>query len=626
MELLRKQEFPAPVNAFSPPFSFDVAPARRDCCRPMATTPPAPPAPPTRAGLFVPAFALRRPNDAGCGDTLAVQEMATWCARHGFSVLQLLPINETSGDNSPYNAISSCALDITTLTVDPDHLPGLTPETLHHLFPADLQHRLAQGPVAYRQVKALKWHLCREAFARFSAGPSDPALQRAFDQFRATEESWLFPYALFRTLMAIHQESPVWEEWPRHHRSPKAALAWLKKLGPDRRTAFEVEVRFYQFVQWVLHRQWEQTAAHAAALGVALMGDIPFGVSRSSADVWAQPEQFNLQWCGGAPPEPLFQPDEFTKKWGQNWGVPLYRWNIMEHDDFAWWRRRVRQTTRIFRMFRIDHVLGFYRVFAFPWHPRDNHRFTHLTPDEVKAAAGDLPRFLPHDDESPESRAANHAAGERLLRILQQAAGDTTIVAEDLGVVPVYVRPSLLSLGISGFKIPMFERDEASQEYKPTADYPPLTLATLSTHDHETMRGLWDRLWAAIEADLGPGTIPRGDEGLGPSGKQAAWELYRLQRFARLDDRTLIRDFEPAVHQALLRALWATPSWLAIAMITDLFALNLRFNVPGPVSESNWSERLPFTTADLLTGTFRPDLQATFRPTLSAAGRIPTDR
>jgi 4-alpha-glucanotransferase len=549
--------------------------------------------------------------------------MADWCAHHGFSVLQVLPINETSGDNSPYNAISSCALDITTLTPEPAHVPGLTQEAVDRAISPELRPLLASGPVRYRQVKALKWQLCREAFAHFcTPGGAAPALLKAFDNFRAAEEAWLFPYALFRALMAAQDDSPVWEAWPPHLRTPASALAWLRHLAPERRALFEVEIRFYQFTQWVLHRQWEETAAHAAANGVALMGDIPFGVSRSSADVWAQPEQFDLQWCGGAPPEPLFQPDEFTKTWGQNWGIPLYRWDIMEHDGFAWWRRRVRQTTRFFKIFRIDHVLGFYRVYSFPWPPQDNARYASLTPDEVRALAGALPRFLPHDDDTEASRTANQAAGERLLRVLQDAAGDAVITAEDLGVVPIYVRPSLLALGISGFKIPMFEREEAGQEYKPTSEYPVLSLATLSTHDHETMRGMWERLWAAIEADLGPGAVPRGDQGLGEAGKQAAWELYRLHRFAQLDDRSLLRDFEPAAREALLRALWATPSWLAIAMITDIFGLDLRFNVPGPVSESNWSERLAFTVEDLMNPAWRPEVQQGLRPALHAAARL----
>lgn len=580
---------------------------------------------PTRqAGVFVPVFALRRAGDAGCGDTRAVREMARWCSRQGFRVLQLLPINETSGDNSPYNAISSCALDITTLTPEPKEIPGLTPATLASILTKETQVELSHGPVAYRRVKALKWSIVRAAFDHFEQSPqAHREDQASFARFCAAEKSWLDDYALFRALVEEHDGSPVWEAWPARHRTPASARAWLRRLGPTRRDQIHQLIRFYQFAQWVLYQQWEQTARAAAHCGVSLMGDIPFGISRSSADVWAAPEQFDLQWSGGAPPEPLFQPDEFTKKWGQNWGIPLYRWDVMEKDGFSWWRRRVQLTTRFFRIFRIDHVLGFYRIFAFPWPPQDNHLYTSLSREEVLATVGDLPRFRPRDDESEASRQANQAEGERLLRMIQEAAGDAIIVAEDLGVVPVYVRPSLQTLGISGYKIPMFERDESSREYRPLSTYPILSLAALSTHDHETMRGMWERLWGVIESELGVGTIPEGDAGLSPAGKEAAWELYRLLRFAGLDDRTLIRDFEPSVRPALLRAVWQAPSWLAIALLTDLFGLNLRFNVPGPVSESNWSERLPFMVEDLLDKSYRPDIQATIRQDLAEAQRLP---
>ena len=106
--------------------------------------------------------------------------------------------------------------------------------------------------------------------------------------------------------------------------------------------------------------------AHAEQRGVALMGDIPFGVSYYSADVFSRPNEFMLDWFGGAPPEPLFKDDAFTQKWGQNWGIPLYRWSAMRANNFQWWRERVRGTRRIFHLFRIDHVQGFYRVYAFP--------------------------------------------------------------------------------------------------------------------------------------------------------------------------------------------------------------------------------------------------------------------
>ena len=146
----------------------------------------------------------------------------------------------------------------------------------------------------------------------------------------------------------------------------------ISEQAPDTTTDF------FCYVQWIAHQQWRDIKAHAEQRGVALMGDIPFGVSYYSADVFARPEEFVLDWFGGAPPEPLFKDDVFTQKWGQNWGIPLYRWSAMRANNFHWWRERVRAIRRIFHLFRVDHVQGFYRIYAFPWRPQRNNEFLPL--------------------------------------------------------------------------------------------------------------------------------------------------------------------------------------------------------------------------------------------------------
>ena len=133
---------------------------------------------------------------------------------------------------------------------------------------------------------------------------------------------------------------------------------------------FSTRQNFFRYVQWVADEQWRAVSRFAGERGVGLMGDIPFGVSYYSADVFSAARTFPLDWSGGAPPEPYFKDDEFTHKWGQNWGIPLYRWAGNAAHNFAWWRQRVRGVQRFFHIFRIDHVLGFYRIYAFPWRPR----------------------------------------------------------------------------------------------------------------------------------------------------------------------------------------------------------------------------------------------------------------
>jgi 4-alpha-glucanotransferase len=312
------------------------------------------------------------------------------------------------------------------------------------------------------------------------------------------------------------------------------------------------------------------------------MGDIPFGVSANSAEVWAQPELFLTGWSGGTPPDRIFKHDEFVQKWGQNWGIPLYDWPAMRRDDFRWWRGRVRGVREFFDLFRIDHVLGFYRIYGFPWRPEENDAFLPL--DDALASArtgGPLPGFQPRPDDTEENRAQNRLDGETYLRVILQEAGPGSVIGEDLGEVPEYVRPSLMALGIAGYKIPQWEK-QSDGRLIPGADYPRLSLATYGTHDHEPLRAQWERLAANA-----------------PHDPEAARELSALCGFAGLADEPSAAAFTDHVHEALLRALFACNSWIAVAMITDVFGRAERFNSPGVASLANWSQRMHLPVAAL---------------------------
>jgi 4-alpha-glucanotransferase len=537
-----------------------------------------------KAGVFVPLFALKGSEDQGVGDTRAMKEMIDWCHERQLSVLQILPINETSGDNSPYNAVSSVALEPTTLSVRPGDVPGLSQQLYEEMKCKHALDSLGTDTVVYSRLRPF---IRDVGFHAMDALNSDE--EAAFLSFCESHEAWLYDYSLFRSLMEWNAGSPVWMDWREEHRSPHQASRWHSHLEEVEKNRLDRLIRYFSFLQWVLDLQWCDVKQYAAKRGVGLMGDIPFGVSRHSVDVWASPDWFNLEWSGGAPPEPSFQGDTFIRRWGQNWGIPPYHWDRMEETDYLWWRRRVKYVSRYFDLFRIDHILGFYRLYSFPWTPERNDEFAELEKDEVEAMVGDLPRFIPESDETNEGAAINQAQGEKLLQIILEAAGDSVVVGEDLGVVPDYVRPSLEKLGISGFKIPVFERNEETQEYSPVEEYPELTVSTLATHDHLPMRGLWRQWWDSFEQSRMYEVNSEARQG----GDQDSWEIYRTQRFLGLPDETMVREFEPAVREAWLQKLLQTPSWLAVFMITDIFGQELRFNVPGPVADSNWSQRLP---------------------------------
>ena len=529
------------------------------------------------AGVLIPLFALRSETDQGIGDVGTLRRFIRWAAAAGFTVVQLLPINETGGDNSPYNAVSSMALDPTTLELTPESLPELSREAYDAALGATDLAALRVGPVRYGQVKALKQRLLRNAFERFEGGDSE---RRAdFERFQTERAGWLEGYTLFRALMERNGHTECWDRWPAEQQTAQLASGWEAGLVGQEQAAFRRERRFFAFVQWVAYRQWEALKQEAGEQGVGLMGDIPLGVSYYSADFFASPEIFEPGWYGGAPPEPYFKDDPFTQKWGQNWGIPVYDWQAMGRDDFAWWRQRVGGVRDLFHLFRIDHILGFYRIYSFPWRPERNGEFLPLSREEAMARTGGrLPRFKPRDDESWDSREANRSEGDRLLRVVLEAAGDTRLIGEDLGTVPDYVRPNLTALGIAGFKIPIWEPDHRTGGLLAGGEYDRLSLATFGTHDHEPLRALWGRWYA--------------DPGEGHH------QLRRLSHFAGLAHEP-VPAFDETIHAGLLEALFRSNSWIAICMITDLLAREERFNVPGTAAESNWSQRMHLTVETL---------------------------
>jgi 4-alpha-glucanotransferase len=534
------------------------------------------------AGVLAPLFALRGENDLGIGDTAALREFIDWAAGIGFKLVQLLPINEVGADNSPYNAISAMAIEPTTLHLAPNSPEDLTREDFERLI-ADVDlPGLRRGPVKYRHVKKVKWDLLEKAFANFSEHAREER-QSAFQTFCEEESAWLRDYAFFRVLVQENNGSAAWDRWPAQHQTRERARSWPHELPPDRQAVLRRCEEFFCFVQWIAHQQWRAIKSYAEERGVALMGDIPFGVSYYSADVFARPDEFVLDWSGGAPPEPTFKDDAFTQKWGQNWGIPLYRRSAMRANNFQWWRERVRAVRRIFHLFRIDHVQGFYRIYAFPWRPRLNKEFLPLDERQMlERTGGRAPHFVPRDDNTPENRELNKREGEEYLRVVLEEAGIGRVIGEDLGVVPEYVRPNLRSLGIAGFKIPQWESYNGM--IIPGEAYERFSIATYATHDHEPVRALWNEAFGHPASD---------------TGAQARATLEKIALFAGLNSKLAELDFEKDFYPAIMEALFRCDSWIAMVMLTDLLARTYRFNIPGTKANLNWTRRTQRSIAQL---------------------------
>ena len=280
----------------------------------------------------------------------------------------------------------------------------------------------------------------------------------------------------------------------------------------------------------------------------------------------------------------MFKDDEFVQKWGQNWGIPLYRWGVLKDNNYSWWRRRVQKTVEIFGMFRIDHALGFYRIYSFPWNPVRNEEFLPLSYEEAAARCnGNYPGFKPRDDNSQKNKDANRREGEEYLRVLKEAAGGAEIIAEDLGFVPDYVRPSLAELGIAGMKIPQWEFNEG--HVIRGGHYPRVSFACYTTHDHAPLKDQWTE-----QRDLFLSAEAGSDE----------WNSARHFLSTMLDYCSIaVTQFDefPQYDRNFLDALFWTISLSnagrVAMMVTDLLYKGERINTPGIMTDQNWTYRIP---------------------------------
>lgn len=553
------------------------------------------------SGVVAPLFALRHDEDWGIGDSATLLQFVDWAVKAGVKIVQLLPINEGGGDHSPYNAISSVALDPVYADVSDAALNDL-PAAQHGEAPTG---RRDEANVDYHQVLEVKVRRLRAAYDGFLAA-ADAQRTAAFAAFREQEAEWLSDYCIFRYLMQREMWNECWDRWSDDYNTIDKARAFVAGDAEAER-----ELGYFAYVQWVLWDQFHAVRGHAEGRGVHLMGDIPFGVSYYSADVFADPGQFNLAWSGGAPPEKIFKDDDFVVKWGQNWGIPLYRWDVMKSNDYRWWKRRVSKTCEIFNLFRIDHVLGFFRIYAFPWRPERNMEFLPLTKAEAKArTGGELPGFVAQGDDTDADREANRAAGVEYLEMVRQVAADAGagIIAEDLGIVPPYVRPALLDLGIPGTKVPQWETTDG--KFTDGSRYEECTLATYATHDHEPMIALWERLRSEMH------DAPTHGE------RQSAGEqLHHFRLYAGMDVDSEIPEYDYSVKEQLLRGLCQSNSRYAVIMINDFLGSGERFNVPGVAGAQNWSQRLTVTVKELMINPRWVDVSRRMRMMFEQTGR-----
>jgi 4-alpha-glucanotransferase len=513
------------------------------------------------AGLVVPLFSLQTATGGGIGEIPDLAALAPWMTRAGLSAVQLLPVGTLpAGESSPYSALSAMAIDpvYVSLAHVADYAALGGDVRLPLADQIALRGARSSPGVQYADVRQAKESALRLAFSLFWEVDwlRTTARAGAFASFVSWEEWWLGDYALYCALRAKFGDAP-WRDWPAPlSRRDRAALA-------EARTELEQEVFYHQYVQWLADMQWE--SAREALGEIRLFGDFPFMVSADSADVWAHQEAFRFDRAVGTPP------DAFSET-GQDWGLPVYRWDVMAESNDRWLRERARRMARLYDGYRVDHLVGFFRTYS-------------------RALGEPLGEF------EPETAEEQQAQGERILRLLLETGAQVT--AEDLGSIPGFVRESLERLGVPGYKVLRWERDwhQPGRPFLPPSSFAAVSVATTSTHDIEPL-ALW---WESIDAAERQTMLDALD-----------WQGPPPPRY------------DARLHEALLRHACEAGSDLLLLPIQDVFGWTDRINVPATVGDHNWTWKVPLTVDALQSDARAREAADRLRALLARSGRIST--
>ncbi len=466
------------------------------------------------AGILMPLTSLPSPWGVG---TLGAEARAfvDFLARAGQTYWQVLPIGPTSYGDSPYQAFSSFAGNPYLIDLDDLCAEGLLkPEEYQGLDWGEDPERVDYG-LLYRQ----RFPVLRQAVRRLRARRLEELAA-----FCAREADWLDDYALFMALKGRHDGAP-WSQWPAplRRREPAALAAAAREL--------DGELWFWKGVQFLFFRQWEALKARAAEQGVAIIGDLPIYVAEDSADVWADPSQFQMDEAlrptgvAGCPP------DGFSAD-GQRWGNPLFDWEAMKADGYRWWLRRISFQFRFYDVLRIDHFRGFEAYYT-----------------------------IPAGAENAKKGFWKPGPGLDFFQTLEAAIGKRPIIAEDLGFLTPAVHQLLADTGFPGMKVLQFafdSRDGGGRAYQPH-NYPANCVAYVGTHDNDTALG-----WLA-EAE--------------PADVALAREYLHL-------------DPAEGENWGMMRAVWASTAGCAVVQMQDVLGLGneARMNTPSTLG-GNWQWR-----------------------------------
>lgn len=488
-------------------------------------------------GIALPLLALRNPKGSAIGEYLDLIPIIEWCKQVGFDVIQLLPLNDSGSDSSPYSALTAMGLHPIYLSLWA--LPYIHEFHDLELLLEPLRKCNSSQRVAYNQVRRNKEKVLKIYFERFFERISKTHEYQDF----IIKNHWVTGYALFKAIKDS-QDQKAWFHWDSALQNPDG------KLISSLTHKFANEVNFYTLLQYLSFSQWAQVKKAAEDHGVFIKGDIPILINRDSADVWLERNNFNLDFAAGAPP------DHYSDE-GQYWGFPTYNWDYQATHHYDWWKRRLHVAQTLYHLFRIDHIVGFFRIWAIP--------------EGKKAKEG---FFLPAD------QAKWIPQGEKILHMMLHTSSMLPI-GEDLGVVPDEVRACLAHLGICGTKVIRWERRwHEDRSYIPVTEYPPLSMTCVSTHDSTTLEQWWRN----------------GGEEVTTYAASKGWTLTDT-----LDKDKQLEILNDSHRSASLFHINLLQEYLAL--FPELVWENPddeRINIPGIVLDENWTYRFRPTINEIV--------------------------
>lgn len=638
-----------------------------------------------RIGVVIPVGALRGKKSAGVGEFSDLAEFTDLAGKMGIGLIQILPVNDTGYESSPYSALSAFALHPLYLRIaDLPEAKGFAPkiEALAKRFDKNARF-------SYRALLEAKLELLRDIYAAHERAVAARESLAAWIE----ENPWVKPYAVFRRLKQANQEKS-WMEWSEYRNVTKKEI---DALWND--PALKKEHLFWAWIQEALDGQFRKAAKAVADAGILLEGDLPILINDDSCDVWAHPEFFHVDLSAGAPPD-MYSPQ------GQNWGFPVYNWKALAKDKYSWWKNRLAVAEKYYKAYRIDHVLGFFRIWVasrqdlasssllgrfIPFIPITAKDLADMGFDSGRLRWSSCPHIPTHEVWDALSRIQN-ADGSRNLAVIQREAektfaraldrindeelwlfkdtvkGEKDIeafdihpfakeylisawrnrvfleyeqglyapmwfyktsrayatfsfeekekvdaliearklesekmwethgkkllamliesssilpCAEDLGDVPECVPKVLAKLNIPGLRVVRWARkwDAEGEPYIPFEEYPELSVCTLGVHDSSTVREWWEK-----------------------EANQAAFAGF-------IGEPSLASVYNPGVAKKILQKTASAASRFRVFQIQDLLHLSLKYyandpaseriNVPGSVTDFNWTYRLPVSIAEL---------------------------